>query len=221
MSEDMTVIKDEILLATLDQVPFDGFSRHALTMGVSAAGYDASIALRAFPDGIADVAEHFSDWANRQMINEVNKLDLETMSVREKIHACIKARLTLCAPYKEAVIRLSSWLAMPQNAEKLTRMTWEISSKIWYAIGDKSTDWNYYSKRTLLSAAYSATILYWMADEADNDGDYPNTWDFLERRLNGITQTFGVGKQLGGMASGFLNGVKDCYGRMGGIGKRT
>jgi len=221
MSEDLSVIKDEILLATLDQVPFDGFSKRALTAGVAVAGYDASMVLRAFPNGVGDVAEHFSDWANRQMIIEVNKLDLASMGVREKIHACIKARLMLCAPYKEAVIRLSSWLAMPQNTEKLTRMTWEISSQVWYTIGDTSSDWNYYSKRTLLAAAYSATVLYWMADEADDDGDYPNTWEFLDRRLNGITQTFGAGKKLGEMAASFLGGVKDCYGRMGGIGKRT
>ena len=49
MNNDMTVIRDKILLATLDQIPFDGVSKRSLKDGVSIAGYKPSMSLRAFP----------------------------------------------------------------------------------------------------------------------------------------------------------------------------
>ena len=165
--------------------------------------------------------EHFSDWANRQMLIEVEKLDLSRMGIREKIHAHIKARLLVYTPHKEAIRRLSSWLVLPQNAGLATNLTWNVCSTIWYAVGDTSSDWNYYSKRTLLAAALTATLLYWLSDEGDVDGDFPETWAFLDRRLNGIVQTFGAGKKMGDMLGGALKGARECYGRIGGIGRRT
>jgi ubiquinone biosynthesis protein COQ9 len=70
------------------------------------------------------------------------------------------------------------------------RLCWRTSSEIWYASGDRSTDWNYYSKRALLASVYSATIMFWLSDEPDDTGDYPETWMFLERRIQNILDTF-------------------------------
>lgn len=221
MNNDMTAIRDKIMLATLDQVPFDGVSNRSLKDGVSSAGYKPSMSLRAFPGGVRDLVEHFSDWSNRQMLIEAEKLDLSKTGIREKIHAHIKARFKIYTPHKEAVRRLSSWLVLPQNAGLATNLTWNVSSTIWYAVGDTSSDWNYYSKRALLAAALSATLLYWLSDEGNEESDYPETWAFLDRRLNGIVQTFGAGKKLGDLLGGALNGARECYGRMGGIGRRT
>jgi len=40
------------------------------------------------------------------------------------------------------------------NSENLL---WDYSSEIWYRCGDKSTDYNYYSKRILFNSAYAST----------------------------------------------------------------
>ena len=56
---------------------------------------------------------------------------------------------------------------------------------MWKAIGDPSTDFNFYTKRITLGAVYSSCFLYWLNDESDNAAD---TWDFLDRRIENVMQ---------------------------------
>lgn len=197
-------MKDLILLATLDQVAFDGWTTRALKNGVAEAGLSSNHLLKSFPGGVTDLIAHFADWSDRQMLLQAKEKDFAALGVRKCLAACIKARLTICAPHREAVHRLTSFLALPQNNALAARLTWETCSKIWYEAGDESTDWNYYSKRGLLAAAYSATILYWISDEAGEQGDFPATWRFLDRRLNGVVQTFGTVKKIEKSFSGLF-----------------
>lgn len=206
MKEDLDSIRDQILVATLDQVPFDGWSKTALKAGTKVAGYKPAIILRAFPNGMRDLTEHFSNWAYRQMLETIEDSDFEALGVRQKIHACVKARLQACAPYHEAMLRLSSWLAMPQNSAFAARLTWKVCSDIWYLAGDRSADWNHYSKRTLLAGAYVATVMYWLSDVPDEQGDFPDTWVFLDNRLQGIVRTFGAINKFGKRISESLSG---------------
>ena len=55
--------------------------------------------------------------------------------------------------------------------------------KIWRAAGDRSTDFNFYTKRMLLGAVYTSTLLFWLDDSSyDNSA----TWKFLDRRINDV-----------------------------------
>ena len=125
------------------------------------------------------------------------------MRVRDRIHACVKARLRFLTPHRAAVRRLLSFLALPTNAPLVTRITWRSCSAIWYAIGDRSTDWNYYSKRAILASVYLSTIMYWLSDEGNGSGDYPKTWAFLDRRIDNVLKTFGLFGRVKGHFSDF------------------
>jgi ubiquinone biosynthesis protein COQ9 len=61
-----------------------------------------------------------------------------------------------------------------------TRMLYDTVDAIWRGAGDTATDWNFYTKRGLLAAVYSATVLYWLQDES---AGYEETWRFLDRRI--------------------------------------
>jgi ubiquinone biosynthesis protein COQ9 len=52
-----------------------------------------------------------------------------------------------------------------------------------YIAGDKSTDFNYYTKRGLLASIYGLTILYWLSDTSQ---DFGETEVFLAQRLNSV-----------------------------------
>ena len=54
---------------------------------------------------------------------------------------------------------------------------------MWRAAGDTATDFNHYSKRAILGAVYSASLLYWLDDDSE---DQAATWDFIDRRIDGI-----------------------------------
>lgn len=190
---DMEKIKDDILLATLPDVVFDGWTDRALREGAITAGYESSTALRAFPKGSADLVVHFSDWADRQMLVELERRGFESLKVRERIALAIRVRLEVLVPYQEAVRRALSFLALPQNAALGARLLYRTVDTIWYATGDTSTDFNFYTKRALLAAVLSGTVLYWLNDRSE---EFRDTHAFLDRRIDDVMR---LGRSASGM----------------------
>ncbi|MBT3238376.1 MAG: COQ9 family protein [Rhodospirillaceae bacterium] len=179
--------RDLILLATLPHVVFEGWSASAMEQG--AADFPElgdKAAERAFPGGPADLAAHFADWADRRMLAEMEKLDIESMRVRDRIAAGVRLRLQVLSPHREAIRRMLAFLALPGHAGLALKATYNTSSAIWYAAGDESTDFNFYTKRGLLAPVLVSTTLYWMSDAGDENGDTPDTWDFLDRRIGDV-----------------------------------
>lgn len=60
---------------------------------------------------------------------------------------------------------------------------WAAADAIWSALGDKSTDFNWYTKRTILSGVLGSTLAAWIGtdDEAQVD-------EFLDRRIENVMQ---------------------------------
>lgn len=175
-----TALRDRLIAAALDHVPFDGWSRKALERGAGDLGLGPADVLRAFPGGPADAADHFADWSDRRMLAELAKVDLDALKVRERVALGVRLRLEMNAPYREAMRRLLSFLALPPNAPLAARMTWRTCDHIWHAAGDRAADFNHYTKRGLLAPVYTSTILYWLSDTSDGFAD---TWGYLDRRL--------------------------------------
>jgi ubiquinone biosynthesis protein COQ9 len=172
---------DDILRAALRNVAFDGWSERTLHQGAEAAGTTPEAVARAFPRGVADLVEAFSEWADRTMIEALASRDLSGLRTREKVALAVRLRLEALQPHREAVRRLNSYFALPLNGLQAARLVARTVDAIWYAAGDRATDFSYYTKRGLLAAAYGATVLYWLADESEG---HSATWAFLERRLD-------------------------------------
>ena len=51
---------------------------------------------------------------------------------------------------------------------------------MWYAVGDRSLDGRWYTKRAALSSVFVATELYMLQDKSEGK---ESTWEFLDRRL--------------------------------------
>lgn len=212
MTDEIVTQRDAIIEAAMAHVAFDGWSWKALEAGARDAGLAEIDARRLFIGGLADAADHFADWADRRMLAELSTQDLDALRIRDRIHACVKTRLKMNAPHKEALRRLLSFLALPTNAGLASRITWRTCSAMWYAAGDRSADWNHYSKRGLLATVYSSTILYWLSDDGDENGDYPETWAFLERRIDDVLKAFSLPKRLKAGVERFAGPLKKRFG---------
>lgn len=149
-------LKDEILLATLPNVTFDGWTERALRYGAESAGHPAAVALQAFPGGVPDLIEQFSDWADRQMLAtlEAEGEAFARLRTRDKIARAVRARLEVLEPYQDAVRRALALLALPQNAALSARLVYRTVDAMWRAAGDIATDHNFYTKRGLLAGVY-------------------------------------------------------------------
>jgi ubiquinone biosynthesis protein COQ9 len=178
---DETAEKDALILATLANVPFDGWSVAALRAGARAAGIDEAAASALFPHGAVEMVEWFSDWADRAMLAHLASIDLAAMKVRERVAVGVRARLAALLPHREAARRALAVLAQPQNAPLALKLVYRTVDAIWYAAGDRATDFNFYTKRGLLAAVYSTTMLCWLEDRS---ADGSVTEAFLARRLD-------------------------------------
>ena len=175
--------KDAIVLAAAPHVAFDGWGEAALAAGAEDAGYDANTAKRLFPEGAVDAIAHFATISDREMIKAMEAADLGTMRVRDRIIFGVRARLEFLGPYREAVRGGLGVLANPLHAGLMAHITHTTVDHIWYMAGDRSADFNYYTKRGLLAAVYGPTVLYWLNDQSENCED---TWDFLARRIDDV-----------------------------------
>ncbi|MBT3992120.1 MAG: COQ9 family protein [Rhodospirillaceae bacterium] len=185
MSGNPNDIKDQLLMAMLPHVLFDGWSQDTLAAACQDLGPDTPEASLVFPGGIRDVAKHFGDYMDRAMLAELAKLNIEKLPIRERIATGVRTRLMLLAPHREAIRRLLTYLSLPGNQFTGLRITMKTVDAIWYAAGDTATDFNYYTKRGLLAGVYGSTILYWLSDNSD---DFVETDAFLARRINEVLQ---------------------------------
>lgn len=182
---DLESVRDDILLAALPHVAFDGWGRRTMQQAARDAGHDASMAERAFPGGPAALVEHFNAYADRKMVEALARHDLTAMRLREKIALAVRLRLEPWDHDREAVRRGIGLLALPGNGACAARITYRTVDAVWHAVGDTATDFSFYTKRALLAAVYSATVLYWLDDRSETAED---TWSFLDRRLSDVLQ---------------------------------
>jgi ubiquinone biosynthesis protein COQ9 len=172
--------RDALIEAMLPDVPFDGWSRAALRAAARRIGISAAEALALIPGGPADFVACFSRWADRRMLDRLERLPLDQLRVPERIALAVNLRLEIVEPWREAVRRALAVLALPQHAPPALRLLYDTVDGIWYAAGDTATDFSFYTKRATLAGIYTATLLYWLEDRS---AGFADTRAFLERRL--------------------------------------
>jgi ubiquinone biosynthesis protein COQ9 len=169
-----------LLRAVLRHVPFDGWSPAALKAGAGDLGLDLPKALLQVPGGMSELAELFHEEADRQMLEALAQYDLGKLKIRERIALAVRLRLAPWNGEREAVRRLLGFLAQPQEAPRAAKLLYRTVDAIWHGIGDRSTDYNFYTKRALLAGVISSTALYWLEDKSQGCAD---SWAFLDRRI--------------------------------------
>ena len=180
---DETASKDALLLAMLPDVPFDGWTDAGLRAAARRIDVDEAELDALFPRGPRDMVAWFSHWADRQALEALSGRPLESMRVSERIAAGVLARLAALEPYREEVRRTLAFLALPTHVALGAKLLYDTVDALWYAAGDGSTDFSFYTKRGMLAGVYAATTLYWLDDRSADGAD---TEAFLARRLADI-----------------------------------
>ncbi len=186
-------VRDAVLEKALPEIPWEGWSETALARAVRAADLTPGLEKLVFPRGAEDLVRYYLLGLDQKLEEKLAAADLTGMKVRERIAFAVRTRLELAAPHKEAARRAMAFLALPQRAGLAASVLAHTVDAIWRGIGDRSTDFNFYTKRAILAAVYSATFLYWLADESDGCAD---TWAFLGRRINDVMRFESVKARL-------------------------
>jgi ubiquinone biosynthesis protein COQ9 len=172
----------------------DAFPAHAARLGWTDAAFRAAAeeagltegeAALACPRGVIDLCDAFADRADQAMLEALADLDLAAMKIRQRVTAAVQLRVQAQAPYKEAARAMTRALAQPFRAPEAARLLWRTADRIWRALGDASTDENFYSKRAILSGVLASTYARWFTDRSP---DHAETWAFLDARIENVMQ---------------------------------
>ena len=185
MTEDLTL--DEIRLKLAPGIAanaaFDGWGDAARDMAADAEGVDRDVAALAFPGGAVDMIDAWFASVDAAMAVALPADRLATMKIRARISALVEARIDAVAPYRESLRRALAILALPQNVARGAKLGWRSVDLMWRAAGDVATDYNHYTKRTILLGVYGATMTVLLDDDSEGQVD---TRAFLARRIDGI-----------------------------------
>lgn len=179
------MIDDEkmaLIDALAQNVAFDGWTVKSLRMALSAVGRNPAEAALAFPGGRAEMIAAYFGLGDERMI-AARHGQMAEAGLTKRVRAAVAERLALMDGEKEAVRRAIAWLALPVNAPQLAKIIARMADAVWFAAGDKAADMSWYSKRAILGAVLSATLLYWLSDSSMES---EKTLAFLDRRLAGV-----------------------------------
>ena len=176
--------KEKLLDAALMHVPFDGWSEATFKAAIADSGMENTVARAVCPRGAVDLAVAYHKRGDAQMLEALGAEDLGDMRFRDRIARAVRLRLEVVED-KEAVRRGTTLFALPQYAPDGAKLVWGTCDLIWDTLGDTSDDFNWYSKRTILSGVYTATVLFWLGDTSDG---HAATWSFLDRRIDNVMQ---------------------------------
>ena len=197
--------RDRLIEAVLPDVAFDGWSRRALRVAAQRTGIPAGEAEALFPRGAPDMIAAFSRWADRQMLERLEHATAEPISLSRRVALALRLRFEVLLPWREAVRRALSVLAMPQNAPLGMRLLYDTVDQIWWGVGDGSTDFSFYTKRASLAAIQAAATLYWLDDRSPGCTE---TWAFIERRLADLHRLTGLRERIGTAAERLPNPLR-------------
>lgn len=186
-------LRKKILNQILIDIEEFGFNEKTLLISSKKCNISNGYLGRIFPEGVSELRSFFFEEINKKMLKKINKIDYSKLRIRDKIFNGVIIRLEILNKNKPAIKRiLASEVDKPYNVIK---NLWKTSDLIWISAGDNSTDYNYYTKRSLLSWVYISTFLYWLND---NNKNLSKTKIFLNKRIDEVLE---FGKNTGKLKS--------------------
>ena len=145
-----------------------------------------------FPNGIESIIENFNFLINEKL-DKISNKKLEKLRVNEKITKLILTRLEILENYKNGLINLNSYLLRNGKIIISNKLLFKVADFIWNLAGDRSLDFNYYSKRLILMKVYLFSFNYWLRDESK---DFNLTKRFTENQIRNVLKIGMIKKNI-------------------------
>lgn len=188
IQEEHYIKKLSFVQSLLELLPFNEWNSKLLEEAGKKCGFAKGYALIVFPEGLSEIIEFFENYLDNILLESLAKIE-EPAKIREKISLAVKIRVKTVLP----IIHSKNAAYFALNPIQGTEVAFRSCDAIWRYAGDKSLDFNYYTKRGLLLSVYVSSILFYIQDESDN---YIETDKFIETSVENIVKTFAQMKKL-------------------------
>ena len=154
--------------------------------------YSSNLLKVLFPNKLNDLVFYFSDFINKKMITAYKKKRINKKSLRLQILTLLKIRFSILNEYKSVIKESMVFLCSPSKQLLSSKLIFKTADFMWISINDKSTDYNFYTKRAILGTIYSVVILFWLNDKSNK---LDKTYNLLEKLI---------------MNMNFISSLKEC-----------
>ena len=186
VSKDPSILaRQAILQAMLDHVPFEGWTKLSLSKAVKDTDLPKGADELYFPGGPLEVLEFWAAESDAAALEKIEAKGLHNMRIRDKVTECVWVWLSEMEGQEQSSRRAISRLALPDALGQGPKQLWRSADMIWRAIGDTSTDGNFYSKRTILSGVLGSSLMAFLSDDTEEKS---KARAFLEARIENVMQ---------------------------------
>jgi len=119
-----------------------------------------------FPYGYKEMLKFSLDHLNFELENKCNQYFFVRLPLHKKIKKIIITKINLMNKNKIFYKKTFYFLLIPSNYKLLSAYLYKSINLMWYIAGDNSTDFNFYTKRIILSVVYSSVVLHFINNES-------------------------------------------------------
>jgi ubiquinone biosynthesis protein COQ9 len=139
-----------------------------------------------FPEGNVDLIKFALEKLNSDLEVYCNKIDLIRLPTHKRIKKVLLSKIFLMNKDKLFYKTIFLNLLIPKRYFSLPKQLYKSVDQIWFIAGDSSTDFNFYTKRLILSAIYSRIMLYFFNN--NNQQDLENILDESLKKVSKIPE---------------------------------
>jgi ubiquinone biosynthesis protein COQ9 len=194
--------KEIFLYSLLDKVSKNGWSDDILSVCSEDSVLSSDEVRVFFPHGRIDLLKFWFSLSDSLMLKDLKEIEIENLKIRERIKIIIKKRLQRWVLYRSAIKKTIPLLLQPTYNQYIIFSLGVTLDLMWRVAGDKSVDFNYYTKRGLLFGVYSSTLVFLLDDSSE---DFIETWNFLDRRVEEVLEIPKFKKNIDNTLSACMN----------------
>tara|TARA_S200000501_G_scaffold354792_1_gene375838 strand:- start:102 stop:731 length:630 start_codon:yes stop_codon:yes gene_type:complete len=166
--------KDDILQKVKKIVSIEGWSSDIL-LKLQKKNIKNSDLFFLFPRGYKDLLEYTLEDINQKLENKLTKINLINFPINKRIKKILLLRFHILNDDKIFYKKTFNHLLLPINNKISKKSLYNSVNAMWYLAGDNSTDFNFYTKRLILSAIYiNALFVFFSKDMKDVEVNLDN-----------------------------------------------
>ena len=163
-----------------------GLNKNSLENISKRYGIDINETELLFPEGNIDLIKFTLEQLNKELEEYCRKIDLIRLPVHKRIKKVLLSKISLMNKNKLFYRSIFLNLLIPKKNFSLSSQLYNSVDQIWFIAGDSSTDFNFYTKRLILSVIYSRIMLYFFNN--NNQEELENILDESLKRVSKIPE---------------------------------
>ena len=162
-----------------------------------------------FPQGNIDLIKFALEQLNNDLEVYCRQIDLIRLPIHKRIRKVLLSKISLMNKDKPFYRSIFLNLLIPKKNFSLSSQLYNSVDQLWFIAGDSSTDFNFYTKRLILSGIYSRVMLFFFNN--NNQEELENILDESLKRVSKIPEVKSKLKIFRDFLPKIANFVKNSY----------